>query len=157
MVYKLATSCLALALALVLGAGCSSSKTPAKNGKQNPKQEAEEAPHGGTLFATPDHNYHLELKMEKGKPAILYVLAKNAADSVPMAARSLVLKVKGDKAVNIEFLPDRQKKDPEGEASQFTAPADKMPENLNLEKVEISTEVKKGTETIPYHFKLDKE
>lgn len=143
-------ACFALVSALLLG--CSSTTPPAKDGaKKNGEEHGEKGPHGGTLFATPDHKYHLELVAEKGKPATLYVLDSRVKNAVPTAAETFTLTIKGDKPVKVTFKAKRG----EGltKASEFTAGEGEMPETVDFEKVEISGEI----DGKPYHFKLDEE
>jgi hypothetical protein len=147
----LTATCLALS-ATLLGGCSSSAPPPAKDGaKKHEEPHGGEGPHGGTLFATPDHKYHVELKAEKGKPTILYVLDSRARKAIPTAAETFTLMVKRDKPVKVEFKPERGKG--ETKATQFTAPADKIPEKMDMEKVEISGQIAGK----PYHFTLDKE
>jgi hypothetical protein len=112
---------------------------------------AEKAPHGGILFATKDDKYHVELKLKEG---IIYILASNAKTPVPTAAKSFILTVKGDDKVKVQFVPDPQKGDPEGQASRFKAAADKLPKGkLDLDKVQIDGAIKGKR----HHFELDKD
>src|SRR5262245_45027494 len=145
-----ASACFALVTALAVG--CSGSSQPKKEGGKKPEEShEEEGPHGGTLFATPDHKYHLELVAGKGKPAVLYVLDNKVKNAVPTAAETFTLTAPGEKPLKVEFKAKRG----EGatKASEFTAKEGEIPEKMDLEKVEISGEI----DGKPYHFKLDKE
>ncbi len=144
------SACFALVTALLVG--CSGSTKPTKEDTKKADEAHEgEGPHDGTLFATPDHKYHLELVAEKGKPSVLYVLDSKAKNPVLTAAETFTLEVKGEKPVKVEFKATRGK----GltKASEFTAKEGAVPEKMDLEKVEISGE----SDGNPYHFKLDKE
>jgi hypothetical protein len=145
-----------LAVGLAVGlAGCSGGSGADKgdqkktDGDNTPTGHAANAPHKGILFATRDDKYHLELVPREG---VLYVLASNAKTPVPTDARSFTLSIKGDKPVKVEFTPDRQEKDPEGQASRFKGAADNLPRDREgYRKAEISGAIKGK----PYHFELD--
>src|SRR5262249_31354924 len=124
-----------------------------KKGDKKGEEDEGEAPHGGKMFAPKgQHTYHLELKQEKDKPTYLYVYDSKIKNAVPITAKTIEMEIKGDKQ-KIEFTADRQKDDPEGLSSGFMAPAGKIPENLDLSKVEFHAEIK-GKQ---YHFVEDKD
>ncbi len=137
---------LALAVIVVLGWSATTAR--------GDKKDEGEAPHGGVLFAPGGkHVYHLELKLEKDKPAYLYLWDSKVKKPVSTTTKAFVLTIKGEKAVKVEFKAEPQKGDPEGSSSRFSAAAGKVPEKPDLEKVEISGEIK-GKQ---YHFTLDKD
>jgi hypothetical protein len=143
---------LTFALALA-AAGCSGGSGPNKDDKKEDKKEAKEehkTPHGGDLFATPDHKIHLELVLDD-KTATLYALDRNAKKAQPIKAELLTLELKGDKPVKVEFTPSKDKDDPADSCSRFTAPRDKLPKDVDHEKVEISGMI--GGK--PYRFEPD--
>ena len=139
-----------LGVLLSLAVGCSGKSSDQK--KESKKDEGEGL-HGGKLFAPRgQHTYHLELTQEKGKPAYLYVLNANANKHVPITAKTIEMDIMGDKPQKIEFKAESQDGDPKDESSRFAAPAGKLPDNLDLSKVEIHAEIK-GKQ---YHFVEDK-
>ena len=152
---------LSVVVAMILG--CSATKADAEKKDEAKKADDKKADdnkdegeglHGGVLFAPGGkHVYHLELKLEKDKPAYLYLLDSKAKKHVATTTKMFVLTIKGEKGVKVEFKADPQKGDPEGESSRFSAAAGKVPEKPDLEKVEISGEIK-GKQ---YHFTLDKD
>ena len=142
-----------LGVLLSLAAGCSGK---ASDQTKEPKKGEDEGLHGGTLFAPGkgQHTYHLELsKPEKDKPVYLYVLNSNANKHVPISAKTIEMEIKGDKPQKIEFKAESQEGDQKDESSRFTAPAGKVPDKLDLSKVEIHVEIK-GKQ---YHFLEDKD
>jgi len=154
---------LGMVLALVAGCSGSSKNDSAKKDdgtkkddakKDDDKKDEGEAPHGGKLFApgTKQHPYHLELTQEKGKPTYLYVWDSKVKKPVPITAKTIEMEIKGEKA-KIEFKADRQEGDPEGESSRFKAAEGKVPDKLDLSKVEIHAKIK-GKD---YHFVEDKD
>jgi len=148
-----------LGLVLALAAGCSGqSGGPKKDDKKEDKKGGEpdegKPPHGGALFAPKgQHTYHLELTKEMGKPAHLYVLDGKVKKYVPITAKTIEMEVKGDKPLKIEFKAEPQEGETKDASSRFTAPAGKVPDNLDLSKVEIHAEIKDKQ----YHFTEDKD
>ncbi|MBI1915316.1 MAG: hypothetical protein HYS12_11345 [Planctomycetes bacterium] len=140
-----------LAVLLSLTVGCSGKSS---DQKKEPKKDEDEGLHGGKLFAPKgQHTYHLELTQAKDKPAYLYVLNDKANKHVPITAKTIEMEYKGDKPQKIEFKAESQEGDPKDESSRFTAPAGKIPDKLDLSKVEIHAEIK-GKQ---YHFVEDKD
>jgi len=142
-----------LGVLLSLTAGCSGQSS---DQKKELKKDEGEGLHGGVLFAPGkgQHTYHLELsKPEKDKPAYLYVLNSNANKHVPITAKSIEMEIKGDKPQKIEFKAESQEGEPKDESSRFTAAAGKVPDKLDLSKVEFHAEIK-GKQ---YHFVEDKD
>ncbi len=146
-----------MAAALVLGValGCSGKPGASGTGPQPsaPAEGEEEAPHGGILFATKDHKYHVEVVVDKEKPPVLYLLDNKVKNAVPTPEDKWQMTIKGTPPQKLEFVPEPQTGDPKGETSRFKGPADpKLKPDLDWDKVEISGKVKGK----PYVFQPDK-
>ena len=141
---------LALFLALAcLAAGC----TKPKNSVTPSKEEAHEGLHGGFLFASPDHKYHLEFKRESEK-IYLWVLDGQARKEVPIEAPSLTVVVK-ESNTRVECKADPETPPKAGEkakSSRFSAAADKLGKEVKPDKLEIEGEI----DGKAYTFRPDK-
>ena len=93
------------------------------------------------------------LTQAKDKPTYLYVLNDKANKHVPITAKTIEMEIKGDKPQTIEFKAESQEGDPKDESSRFTAPSGKVPDKLDLSKVEIHATIKDKQ----YHFVEDKD
>jgi hypothetical protein len=141
-----------LGVLLSLAAGCSGKSSEPK---KDSKKDEGEGLHSGTLFAPGkgQHTYHLELsKPAKDKPTYLYVLGEKADRHVPISTKTIEMEIKGDPS-KIEFKAEPQEGDPEGKSSRFTAAAGKVPDKLDLSKLEFHAEIDKKQ----YHFVEDKD
>ena len=83
----------------------------------------------------------------------LISMNSKAKKHAPVATKTFVLTLKGEKPLKVEFKPEPQKDDPEGTSSRFTAPAGRLPEKPALDKIEITGAIK-GKQ---YHFTEDKD
>src|SRR5436309_2445034 len=61
--------------------------------------EGEKGPNGGILFEGAKHKYHIELKIDaEGKTATAYILDSKAKKAVPIKAKTIEVKIKGEKS-----------------------------------------------------------
>ena len=85
--------------------------------------EEHKAPHGGTLVALGDHQYHAEIAWdEKAKTITVYVLDGEAEKAVPIDAEEIVLAVGiGKDAETHKFTAKPQENDGDGKCSRFVS------------------------------------
>jgi hypothetical protein len=126
--------------------------TPSRTGGQT---EAEApAPHGGTLYAPPDHKIHAELLLDKAnKQATVYLLDAKVDKAVAIAAPTIQINFKEATAVPVKLEPDRQKDDPEGKASRFVGKHEQFGHDWKMDQLQISALI----DDKPYVFLLDKD
>ena len=88
--------------------------------------EDHEAPHGGTLVALGDHQYHAEIAWdEQAKTITVYVLDGEAEKAVPISAGEIILAIgTGDNVQKHTFAAKPQEGDGDGKSSRFVS-ADK--------------------------------
>jgi len=85
--------------------------------------EDHKAPHGGTLVALGDHQYHAEIVWdETAKTITVYVLDGEAEKAVPISAGEISLATgTGDKAEKHTFAAQPEEGDGEGKSSRFVS------------------------------------
>lgn len=85
--------------------------------------EDHDAPHGGTLVALGDHQYHAEIAWdEKAKTITVYVLDGEAEKAVPIDAKEIVLAIGiGKNAETHKFTAKPQENDGDGKCSRFVS------------------------------------
>ena len=85
--------------------------------------EDHDAPHGGTLGALGDHQYHAEIAWdEKAKTITVYVLDGEAEKAVPIDAKEIVLAIGiGKNAETHKFTAKPQENDGDGKCSRFVS------------------------------------
>ncbi|HCC99135.1 MAG TPA: hypothetical protein DER64_01300 [Planctomycetaceae bacterium] len=83
--------------------------------------EDHDAPHGGTLVALGEHQYHAEIAWdEKAKTITVYVLDGEAEKAVPIDAEEIVLAIGiGKDAETHKFTAKPQDNDADGKSSRF--------------------------------------
>jgi len=83
--------------------------------------EDHEAPHGGTLVALGEHQYHAEIAWdEKAKTITIYVLDGEAEKAVPIDADEIVLAIGiGKDAETHKLTAKPQENDGDGKSSRF--------------------------------------
>src|SRR5690349_4397729 len=97
-----------------------------------PAALAHDGPHGGELYCDGKHKHHAELVVDKttGK-VVVYTLDNKAKKEVPIAASSIVLKVKGvDKDLTLAATNTA-----DGKASQFTAKHERFKSKFKASEV----------------------
>ncbi len=85
--------------------------------------EEHKAPHGGTLVALGDHQYHAEIAWdETAKTITVYVLDGEAEKAVPIDVEEIVLAVGiGKDAETHKFTAKPQENDGDGKCSRFVS------------------------------------
>ena len=85
--------------------------------------EEHKAPHGGTLVALGDHQYHAEIAWdETAKTITVYVLDGEAEKAVPIDAKEIVLAIGiGKNAETHKFTAKPQENDGDGKCSRFVS------------------------------------
>ncbi len=85
--------------------------------------EHHEAPHGGTLVALGDHEYHAEIVWdEDAKSITVYVLDGEAAKAVPINATTITLAIgTGDDTQSHAFAAQPLDGEPDGKSSRFAS------------------------------------
>jgi hypothetical protein len=114
-------------LALAVGggvSGCSGggkTETAGKPAKKDAHDEhAEHGPHGGELAEWGDHEYHVEVTIDKKEQtATVYILDAAAKKAVPIAVQMVTLTLKQPVA-ELTLAADPQQGDPSGSSSRFT-------------------------------------
>jgi len=89
------------------------------------RAEEHVGPHKGAVLVWGEEEYHLEVVTDpKAGTVTVYVYGNDddlkAGKGKPIAAKSLVMTVKADKAVTLKLDASPQKGDPDGSASLFT-------------------------------------
>lgn len=88
-------------------------------------EHAHVGPHKGVVVEWGEEEYHLEVVTDPNAGTVtVYVYGNDddlkAGKARPIAAKSLVMTVKADKAVTLKLDASPQKGDPDGTASAFT-------------------------------------
>ena len=112
-----------------------------------PAVRAHDGPHGGELFADSKHKHHAELVVDKktGK-ALVYMLDAKAKKEVPIAASSIVMKVKGiDKALTLTAANSA-----DGKASQFAINHDRFKSAWKPSEVTFEIVLERGKPAVTF-------
>lgn len=93
----------------------------AKPAEKDTHDHPSEGPHGGALIELGEEEYHAEIVMEeKTESVIIYVLAANAKDLVPIDATEVFINLKhGNKPEQFKLKASATKTDPKGKSSRF--------------------------------------
>jgi hypothetical protein len=118
-------ACIPVLLAVTCwSSGCSGDGTTKISGKP-PKQEThdehpEHGPHGGELAEWGDHEFHVEVTVDKkDQSATAYILDAAAKNAVPIAVQKVTLTLKQPIA-EFTLAAAPQESDPQGASSRFT-------------------------------------
>ena len=147
-----------LAVALLGTAGCPSTKDSgqkaAKRDQKKDASHAEQAPHGGTLFADEGDKHHAELVLDKaGKKATVYLLDGKVKNAVPIGEKTITVNIADNPPVQITLQAEPQKEDKTDTASRFSGIHDRLGNDLDMDKVEIEAKINGK----PFVFKVDKD
>jgi hypothetical protein len=100
------------------GGGKTETGKPAKSPSQ--EEHAEHGPHGGELAAWGEHEFHVEVTIDKKQQsATVYILDSAAKKATPIAAKTVTLTLKQPVA-ELTLAAEPQEGDPEGSSSRFT-------------------------------------
>lgn len=117
---------MALALASLLGSG----KASAQDKHEHPAT----GPHKGALAEWGEEEYHVEVTFDhKNKTAVIYILDGSAKKAKPIAAREIVLTIKGKPPVTLKVLAAPDKDDPQGSSSRFAGKHDLFGKHQDFE------------------------
>ena len=138
--------------------GCKEKPPDAKKAPEEKKGSEQKKPGDivkekvdGWLFATPNDDYHIVLKVDEGaKSARAEVRDESAKDPVAIKADSIQLTLKNGKA---ESIPLKAQGAKDGKTAIFTATHDRFAGKIDPDKIEMSVDIG-GKNRI---FSLDKE
>jgi hypothetical protein len=119
-----------------------------------PATLAHDGPHGGELYCDGKHKHHAELVVDKtnGK-VVVYTLDHKAKKEVPIAASSIVMKVKGlDQPLT---LPAAKATD--GKASQFTVKHERFKSKFKPSEVTMEIVLEPGKPAVTFTPEHDDE
>jgi hypothetical protein len=119
-----------------------------------PAVRAHDGPHGGELYCDGKHKHHAELVVDKttGK-VVVYTLDHKAKKEVPIAASSIVVKVKGlDKDLTLAAANTK-----EGKSSQFTVKHERFKSKFKPSEVTMEIVLEPGKPAVTFTPEHDDE
>ncbi len=115
---------------------------------------AHDGPHGGELFCDDKHSHHAELVVDKkANKATVYILDKKAKKEVPIAAKTIVMMVRGSEKP-MELMATNMK---EGKASQFVLKHEHFGSKLKIGDLTFEIVLQEGKKSVTFKPEHDDE